>query len=177
MEGSLVVDEHHRRSSLGLGRVDSLSVLSYLTEMPADLPWPRLPIPAAVKRSMPNGCVDIEGDHIVRRLVPPLVVDSVYAHGQSWRILLEHATRFAPYATRFVWVDRIGQTSSAAAKAAEAALWGIGIVEGPNRHVAVAADAFRQLRWTPASWLFSEIAYGFLIQHQRLRQGWPSPTP
>lgn len=165
----LVHDEHQRRTEIGLGAVESISALRYLSSMPADLPWPRNSVSEGERCRLPAGCIENESDLLVRRLVPAMTIGSVYVPGRGWRRLLERAARFAPYAARYVWVARVPGEATALVRAAEATLWGIGIVEGTDRRVVLEAEPFTRMRWTPASWLFSEMAYGQFLRRQRLQ--------
>lgn len=94
-----------------------------------------------------------------RLAMPPLTVQHVTVVAADWRTGVSIASRFAPYGSRELVLDRLGADETELLL--EATYLGVGIsvgdenVNGSSRRVLEAAP-FTPARYTGASWLFAE---------------------
>ncbi|CAL9602081.1 hypothetical protein [Streptomyces sp. NPDC057340] len=115
---TVFADEVRRRLSVGLGAVDSRTLLNALHDLPVDLPVSQSSLDAHALRTLhtaPPGVLDLgeeERGVVVRRLVPAVRVELVLVHGprgidsSKWDAAVRDASQFAPFCARGVVVSR-----------------------------------------------------------------------
>ncbi|MER6323197.1 hypothetical protein [Streptomyces coelicoflavus] len=170
-------DEARRRSSVGLGHVDSRQLLTALHHLPVDLPVPRSCLDAHALRTLRTakpGVVDLrdEGRMVVRRLVPAVRVELVLVHGpdgidpRDWDAAVRDASQFAPFCARGVVVNHPaserGPNTDRDLLLIKARYYGVGVARheptGSMRWLIEPAP-YRPERHSAAQWLFHEQAW------------------
>jgi hypothetical protein len=163
------LDEHelHRRQQDRCGPILNLDLLNLLLAMPhsstvgkeavPDYDWRLLRIGArsgAVAITTVDGAIGA-----IRRASPPLSVQHVTVVATHWRNGLSIASRFAPYGSRELILDRL--PADDVELRLEAGYLGIGISvrgDGPDTPASCIIEPapFAPARYTGASWLFAE---------------------
>jgi hypothetical protein len=158
--------EIDRRRQFEPPRLGGLDLLNLLLRMPLWRPRHRREFSsyewALLLKS--GGAVTFEGHGTVtRHAVPPIDPILITLTGRSWRVALDHASRFAPYSSRRVVLDRLPTDDTELRL--EAAYRGIGVavVEEPGAAgiesdliEVVACAPFAAERYTGASWKMAE---------------------
>ncbi|MFG2358592.1 hypothetical protein [Streptomyces sp. NPDC048521] len=175
---TVFADEVRRRSSAGLGAVDSRTLLTVLHDLPVDLPVPRSTLDAHALRTLhtaPPGVVDLREDEqsvVVRCLVPAVRVELVLVHGphgissRDWDAAVRDASQFAPFCARGVVVSppapERGLLPDMDLLLLKARFYGVGVAvhqpTGPLRWLLEPAP-YRPERHSAAQWLFHEQAW------------------
>lgn len=175
---TVFADEARRRSSAGLGAVDSRTLLTVLHDLPADLPVPQSSLDAPALRTLqtaPSGVADLgeeEPGAVVRRLVPAARVELVLVHGphgissRAWDAAVRDASQFAPFCARGVVVSHPAADRGARADMdlllLKARFYGVGValheLAGSLRWLLEPAP-YRPARHSAAQWLFHEQAW------------------
>lgn len=159
--------ELHRRQQDRCGPILNLDLLNLLVAMPrsstvgkeavSDYDWRLLRIGAR------SGAVEITtvdgATGAIRRASPPLSVQHVTVVATRWRNGLSIASRFAPYGSRELILDRL--PADDVELRLEAGYLGIGISvrgDGPDAPPSriIEPAPFAPARYTGASWLFAE---------------------
>lgn len=154
------VVEQARRDAAGLGPLASREVCEALMELPAGLPVPSRAVSDQRTRrallGLPGGVVDIQDGGLVRRAVPPLVVELAVVAARTWQDGLTAAARFAPFCTRAVVLSEVpGDLDEAIV---EACFHGVGIclAERGSVRVLVDPEPYVRQRHSSAQWWFAE---------------------
>jgi hypothetical protein len=178
---TVFADEVRRRSSVGLGAVDSRTLLNALHDLPVDLPVSQSSLDAHDLRSLhaaPPGVVDLggdEGDVVVRRLVPAVRVELVLVHGPhgidscEWDAAVRDASQFAPFCARGVVVSRLASEQEARKEMdlllLKARFYGVGVAvqeRTESLRWLLEPAPYRPERHSAAQWLFHEQAWSQL---------------
>ncbi|MET7320712.1 hypothetical protein [Streptomyces sp. NPDC005549] len=175
---TVFADEARRRSSAGLGAVDSRSLLNALHDLPVDLPVSQSSLDPHALRTLhtaPPGVVDLGEDErgvVVRRLVPAVRVALVLVHGadgidpREWDTAVRDASQFAPFCARGVVVSRPASEQEPRTDMdlllLKARFYGVGVAV--QEHTAslrwlLEPAPYRPERHSAAQWLFHEQAW------------------
>ncbi|MFF9160680.1 hypothetical protein ACF081_10520 [Streptomyces longwoodensis] len=178
---TVIQDEAFRRSSFGLGAVESRALLTTLYALPVDVPVPRSTLDHHTLRTLftaPRGVVDLdawEQGSVVRRLVPAVRVELVLVHGPDgissgdWDAAVRDASQFAPFCSRGVVLSsptpERGSGPDMDLLLLKARFYGVGVVQyelsKPPRWLLEPAP-HQPERHSAAQWLFHEQAWGQL---------------
>ncbi|AZP17358.1 hypothetical protein EJC51_15255 [Streptomyces aquilus] len=180
---SVFADEARRRSSVGLGAVDSRALLTVLHDLPADVPVSASSLDAHALRMLhaaPPGVVAlVEGEGIVvRQLVPAACVELVLLRGprgvspRAWDSAVRDASQFAPFCARGVVVSRPAAASGQHDFPSpddpdmdllllKARFYGVGVAtqEPAGLRWLLEPAPYRPRRHSAAQWLFHEQAW------------------
>ncbi|MFJ8182253.1 hypothetical protein [Streptomyces sp. NPDC096105] len=173
---TVFADEARRRSSAGLGAVDSRALLTVLQDLPVDLPVPQSSLGAHALRTLhtaPPGVVGWgEQGVVVRRLAPAARVELVLVHGprgispRAWDAAVRDASQFAPFCARGVVVSHPAPEREPRTDMdlllLKARFYGVGVAlhepTGSLRWLLEPAP-YRPERHSAAQWLFHEQAW------------------
>lgn len=163
---------HHQR----LKAICDLPSIADLLELPYRMPVPIGLLPAALieeLNTLPTGVVEM-GSQFVERLVRrPLTVVGVIAEPAQWTRQAEALGRFVTSAPRAAIRPRHGQPSTRVA--AEAAMWGIGLISPATDGLAILADPARPtVEVRPYEWWLAEAVYDAWLASRDVRA---TPTP
>lgn len=155
------VDEMERRTSAGARSVQSLPLLDALINLPL-----LCPVDAAglgerdlrILQAAPPGCVDFEGEKVIRTLRVPVTVAAALVAGLRWRHPLARAAAFTPLSQRIVVLPYAPDP----AVVWEAQVAGVGVWvdrgEG-DPYAVVEPEPFVPRYFKAAGWRFAERAY------------------
>jgi hypothetical protein len=156
--------EHARRRAVDAAPLDRIGALQTLMGLPVDEPVALADLDAAARaqvRRLPVGAVDITQEQVVRRAVRPLSLDLAVVSSRTadWRSGLERASRFAPFCSRALVLNRPGGERDEVLM--QAAFYGIGILwaAADGLELVLAPRPYRPQRYTPAAWQFTEELY------------------
>lgn len=158
----LDLTEHVRRRSVAAGPVTDMGSLEALLTLPVDLPV-RLdslsPRDRAGVRRLPAGSADRDRRNVTRRAVRPLHVDLTVVTAEQPRQGVAAASRFAPYCSRAVLLQRPAQRMHDLLN--EASFYGVGVLmDSPSgTEVVLEPRPYRPRRHTAAAWGFVEDLY------------------
>lgn len=154
--------EHARRQEISAKPLTALGHLETLLTLPVDMPVPLESLSAKERarvRKLPTGSVGRDHSSISRHAVRPLTVDLVVVRATQPRQGLEAATRFAPYCSRAVFLERSAPCMDDFLN--EASFYEVGVLlnasSGPE--MPVAPQPHRPKRHTAAAWSFVESLY------------------
>ncbi|MFF1272705.1 hypothetical protein ACFVZC_04720 [Streptomyces marokkonensis] len=175
---TVFTDEARRRSSAGLGAVDSRALLAVLQDLPVDLPVPQSSLDAHALRTLhtaPPGVADLgeeEPGVVVRRLVPAARAELVLVHGphgvssREWDAAVRDASQFAPFCARGIVVSHRaperGPDPDLDLLLLKARFYGVGVAtHEPTGSLSWLLEPapYRPERHSAAQWLFHEQAW------------------
>ncbi|MFF0734767.1 hypothetical protein ACFYVK_24515 [Streptomyces chartreusis] len=176
---TVFADEARRRSTAGLGAVDSRALLTALFALPVDLPVPLASLDSFAVRALraaPSGVVDLDDRQAtaVRRLVPAARVELVLTGGPDgipsceWDSAVRDASQFAPFCARGVVVSAAEHKDALPSRSGcldllllKSRFYGVGVAMATSRglHWLLEPSPYRPRRHSTAQWLFHEQAW------------------
>ncbi len=154
--------EHRRRQSVSAQPLTAMESLEALLELPVGLPIPMeslCPDDRASVRRLPSTAVDREGGSVTRKAVRPLKVELALVRDTRPRQALEAATKFAPFCSRAVLLQRPAPRMDDYLN--EASFYGVGVLLQTPSGIEVPLEPaeYRPKRHTAAAWRFVEKLY------------------
>lgn len=155
------VDEVERRVSVGARSVHSLPLLDALINLPLLCPVDAAGLGERDRRILqaaPLGCVEFEGEKVIRTLRVPVTVAAALVAGLRWRDALARAAAFTPLSQRIVVLPYA--PDPAVVWEAQVAGVGVWVDRGEGRlHAVVEPEPFVPRYFKAAGWRFAERAY------------------
>lgn len=175
-------EELRRRTRAGLGAVTSLPLLDALMTLPQDAHVHAGDLESrtlAELRSAPAGCVQWDGDWVLRLMTPPLTVVAAVVRGHGWRRPISQVAHFSNFAQQIVILPRPPRAGTSVLWEAELAGIGVWVCPSPGElHELVAPAPFRRSYFKPATWRFTERAlHAYLSGVPFRRFSTPHPVP
>ncbi|WP_353946513.1 hypothetical protein ABII15_36190 [Streptomyces sp. HUAS MG91] len=165
--------EIDRRQREGVAPLLDMPVLDALMQLPAGLPVSASSLSSQERKLLghcPAGAVRRQGGMLVRHAVRPLRVDAAVVRSPRPTMdSLRRAGRFGAYSATSVWLD--GPVEGAELLVMEAAVYGIGVVQGQAGEapdLLVAPRGLPQPRHTAAGWLLAEQVFSELAGSDRV---------
>ncbi|MCX4587032.1 hypothetical protein [Streptomyces sp. NBC_01481] len=165
---TVMEDEARRRSEVGLGAVDSRSLLRLLYELPVGIPVPLRAFDTYDLRALreaPRGVVDLDEarDVVVRRVAPVARVELVLLHGHVGDEVVGLASQFGPFCARGAVIPEAvpGEDADFDLLLLKARFYGVGVALDGRQGLRwlMKPARFRPQRHSAAQWLLHEQAW------------------
>ncbi|TQM83047.1 hypothetical protein FHX81_5460 [Saccharothrix saharensis] len=165
----LINAEVRRRDGRRAVPAPGQDVLDVLMGLPVGLPVPADSLTDRERRLLgraPQGAVDRDGEHVVRRAVAPLTARFAVVTARDWKIGLKRADRFAPFCERAVLLPALPQDADDLFVRASFSGCGVCVFSGKQLDMVVEPRRYVRRRHTPAQWWFAEEVFAQLSESE-----------